>query len=183
MVADAVGFPNPVPTLAVLLAQITALDTAQRVVATGQRGAPTGTRNTARDALWSSLHSLKAYVQTLADASPENSFTIVKSSGFKLATKGSHTKPPLDARLTGLSGVVGLVANARALTGGAKKHAAFNWQYSVDGGHTWVALPGTPTASTTVSGLPVMTNVSFRVSVTMAKVVQPWSQVVTIPVH
>jgi hypothetical protein len=183
MLAEAARFTAPVPTLVLLLAQINALDLAQQAIARSPRGTATGPRNTARDALWASLRSLQHYVQTLADADAPNSFAIIKSAGFDVALTTARDKPVLAADLTGFPGGVKLVANARALTGGSQKAATYNWAYSLDGGHTWVPVPGTPKATTTVSGLPVMSTVSFRVSVTLGDTMEPWAQSVTIPVH
>ena len=59
----------------------------------------------------------------------------------------------------------------------------FNWEMSSNGGQTWTALASTPYASTDVTGLTALTTYSFRVSVTIAKVTQPWSQAVSVLVH
>ena len=183
MLAEALRFTAPVPTLVMLLAQITALDLAEQAIARSPRGTATPVRNAARDTLWASLKSLQSYVQTVADADLANGFAIIKSAGFDVALHSTRDKPILAAELMGFPGMVKLVANAHALTGGATKRATYNWEYSLDGGHTWLSVPGTPLAKTTVSGLPVMTNVSFRVSVTLGGVMAPWAQSVTIPVH
>jgi hypothetical protein len=58
-----------------------------------------------------------------------------------------------------LTTVVKLIAKAIQ---GAR---AYEWQYSVDGGVTWINLPTTAQANTTVSGLKpgVVTHFRFRV--------------------
>ena len=176
-------FPLPVPTLGVLLAQITALDLAQQALPRSPHGAATAARNAARDLLWTSLRSLQSYVQTVADADVANSVAILTSAGFQVARIPARDKPVLAAILAGMPGVVKLVANARVLSGGLRTRTVYHWEYSLDGGHTWVAAPVTTSAHTIVRGLPVMTTVSFRVGVTLANVTQPWAQSVTIPVH
>jgi hypothetical protein len=183
MAAETATFPSPNPLLAIVLGQINTLDTAQQAVVSGLRGAATSRRNTARDLLWSSLLSLKLYVQTTADPSMEHSFTIIKSSGFTVRAPPSRSKPVLGAKLTVTSGEVRLRANVKVLTAGSSQRATYNWQYSVDGGHTWVSVISTPVATTTIGGLPAGSICSFRVSVTLKQTMQPWSQVVTIPVH
>jgi hypothetical protein len=184
MLAEVARFPAPVPPLGALLAQITALDSAQQVVHSGVHGAATGTRDAARDALWGSILSLKAYVQMVADATGANAVATIKSAGFDVGKPlGARDKPILAPKLTATAGEVKLVANARALTGTTGKRVVYNWHSSVDGGHTWVAAPSTITATTQIGGLPLTTPCSFRVCVTLGGVAQPWSQVVTLLVH
>jgi hypothetical protein len=182
MLAAVARFPTPVPTLVILLAQIAALDLAQRAVGPGNKAA-TAARNVARELLWASLESLRSYVQFTADTSTDNPVLVIKSSGFNVALPPSVAKPVLAAKLPGLPGVVNLTANAKVLAAGSTKRPTYNWQYSLDGGHTWVTVSGTPRARTTITGLPPLTACSFRVSVTLGTTVEPWSQVVTISTH
>jgi hypothetical protein len=42
------------------------------------------------------------------------------------------------------------------------RRAAYRWQYSTDGGKTWVDASETLQAKTAVTGLPVGTTVQFR---------------------
>ena len=90
------------------------------------------------------LEVLKAYVQSVADATPENAISIIESSGLALR------------KTTTLSGSVKLTAPL------AGRRAAYRWQYSTDGGKTWVDASETLQAKTTVTGLPVGTTVQFR---------------------
>jgi hypothetical protein len=60
----------------------------------------------------------------------------------------------------------------------------FNWSYSVDGGQTWRGAPSTPKARTSIEGLPLLTECSFRVSVTASDTGQgPWSAPLPFLVH
>jgi hypothetical protein len=184
MSAAVARFPAPTPALAILQTQTTALDAAQQMVARRSGGEATATRNSARNALWASLQSEKAYVQATADANEADAVAIIKSAGFDVAApQPARSKPVLDAKLTVTSGTVKLVANAMALAGSSKRHATYNWQYSADGGHTWLAAPSTSEAASSIVGLPLVTTCSFRVCVTLKGVMQPWSQVVTLLVH
>ena len=96
------------------------------------------------------------YVQSTADASPENATSIIESSGIALrkapvrAPRGFHVKPGQ------ISGSAKLVAPAAA------RRASYEWGYSIDAGKTWVTLPATLQARTSVSGLPAQTTVQFR---------------------
>ena len=59
----------------------------------------------------------------------------------------------------------------------------FSWEYTTDG-KTFLGMPSTPEANTTMSGLTPLTTVGFRVAVTVAKrPMGPWSQVVNILVR
>ncbi len=65
-----------------------------------------------------------------------------------------------------------------------KKKTCCNWQYTADGGKTFVNAPSTPTGKTLVSGLTPLTAYGFRVSVTGSNgVAGEWSPLVTFVVH
>jgi len=182
MLANPTLFPSPSPSLAVLLALITALETAQGAVRT-VRGAAAA-RDAKRDELVTALESEAMYVQTLCDASPEQAMTLIKAAAMDAAKLPTGAKPVLQAKQGPQPGSVILVANETLLVGrGVHKKALFNWQMSADGGKTWLALPATPLASTEVLGLTSLTTYAFRVSVTVAKVTGEWSQAVTIVVR
>ncbi len=70
------------------------------------------------------------------------------------------------------------------LTAGmGRKERTFHWEYTLDG-KTFVSGGSTPISKVTIAGLPVMTMVGFRVSVTVSNNPQgPWSQVVSILVR
>lgn len=52
----------------------------------------------------------------------------------------------------------------------------YEWQYSTDGGHTWVVVPSTLQARTTVSGLTPGATVQFRVRPVTKTGEGDWSQ-------
>jgi len=59
----------------------------------------------------------------------------------------------------------------------ATKGAKLNdWQYSVDGGKTWVSIPSTTKAKTTISGLTPGVEVTYRQRVQTKAGAQDWSQ-------
>src|SRR5579871_1232277 len=99
MSANAATFPSPNPTLASLLAAITAFSNAQDAVAQRQPGA-TKVRAAALDALLTILEGLRMYVQTLSDsANPEQSAVIIEAAGMKVATVTVRPKPILALKL------------------------------------------------------------------------------------
>ena len=62
----------------------------------------------------------------------------------------------------------------------AARRASYDWEYSVDGGKTWVAVPHTLQARTTVTGLPTLTTVQFRYFATVKEGEGTWSQPISI---
>jgi hypothetical protein len=76
-----------------------------------------------------------------------------------------------------------LRANKHALVGKTSAMCTFHWEYSLDGGKTWIAVLATPVPETTITGLPPLATVSFRVSVTTKKVTSAYCQPVSIIVH
>jgi hypothetical protein len=102
---------------------------------------------------------------------------------MKIAETPVRNKPALQANRGSLSGNVVLIANALLLAGKGKGRRLFNWQYSADGGKTWVAVPSTTDADTSISGLTPLTTYLFRVSIGMGKTEGAWSQIVSLIVH
>jgi len=186
MTTNAAMFVSPPLTQAAFLALITALAGAQQhVTSTKAMGAAT-LRNTKRDAVWTAMEILRAYVQSLADAlNAEGAAAIIESAGLLVAATPVHQKAAVTAKLTTTPGVVHVDANASLLVGpaDARKKVTFNWQWSGDAGKTWNDARSTPYANTDVPGLTLMTTYSFRTSVTIGKVTSAWSQAVSLLVH
>jgi hypothetical protein len=184
--ANVAMFASPPITMAAFLAVITALVIAQQnATGTKARGAAS-LRDTKRDAVWTAMDSLRAYIQGLADVvSADSAASLIEAGGLLVAATATHQKAPLTATLNATPGFVKLDANASLLTGraAASKRVTFNWQWSADSGKTWNNAGSTPYASTEVTGLTPMTTYSFRVSVTIGKVTEAWSQAVSLLVH
>jgi hypothetical protein len=174
-------FPSPVVSMAALLGLIQALEAAQPAVVARTKGAST-IRNNAVTPLVVALQYLLSYVQNLCDLSPDLAATIIAAAGMRVHANGQHLKAPLTLTNGKPSGTVILRAFAALLTQG-KKHGSYSWSYSVDGEKTWLSLPSTSIASTTITGLTPATTVAARVAVAVGK--QPlsaWSAVVTLVV-
>ncbi|MGD0529280.1 MAG: fibronectin type III domain-containing protein [Polyangiaceae bacterium] len=156
------SFSTPTPTLAEITTAIAALQAAQSAALARTKGAVT-TRNDKKAALVSLLQQLKAYIQTTADANPENSAALVQSAGVSLR-KTAVRKPRV------FTAVPGVVPGTAALsTASAGQRSSYEWQYSIDGGKTWVSAPATLQAKTSITGLASGTTVQFRyVAVTKA---------------
>jgi hypothetical protein len=166
-------FPNPSPTLAAVTALITALANAETATQTRAKGTVPA-RNAARAALLTALHQLKAYVQQVADADPDNAAAIIVSSGLSVQKTTARDKQAFTAKPGTISGSVDVVAKAVA------HRAAYEWEWSADGGKTWTTAPATLGARTTVTGLPVGTSCTFRFRPLTKTGEGDWSQVVTV---
>ena len=174
--------PSVNPTPAVFLVQIQTLEAAQQRTNARVPGA-SADRNAAADVVISSLGEIRTYVQGLCDASPEKAAQIVAAASMKVIVSTPAYKPILAALLGVPSGSVLLRANKHALVGKTSAMCTFNWEYSLDGQKTWIAVPGTPIPATTIAGLAPLTTVSFRVSVTTKKATGAYCQPVSIIVH
>jgi len=120
------------------------------------------------------LEQLKTYVQTVADASASDSEGIIQSAGMAVRKTAVRAPRVFNAVQGDVSGSVKLV------TASAGHRAAYNWQYSLDGGKTWVVIPSTLQAKTTVAGLTAGTTVEFRYQALTKTGEGNWSQVVSL---
>jgi hypothetical protein len=149
------AFPSPTPTLATLTAATSEFQAAESATLTRTKGAA-ATRNEKRTALIQLLEQLRTYVQTQADASVENGPSIVLGAGMAVRKTPVHDPRVFAAKSGAVSGSVNLVAPAAA------RRASYGWEYSIDGGKTWVTLPSTLQAKTSVSSLQAGTTVQFK---------------------
>jgi hypothetical protein len=128
------------------------------------------TRNDKKAALVAVLQELRGYVQKVADGNPDNSANIITSSGLPVKKTPAHRPRVFTAKPGAVSGSVEVIAASAA------RRASYEWQYSTDGGKTWIEAPPSLRAKTTISGLPVASTVQFRYrSVTKAGP-SDWSQ-------
>ena len=163
------SFPSPTPTLASITGALTALQMAQSAALARTAGAAT-TRNEKRDALVALLQQLQGYIQTVADATPENGASTIQSAGVAVRKIPTHVARTFLAVQGAVSGSVKVTAAVAA------RRAAYDWEYSVDGGKTWVPTPTTLQAKTTVTGLPAGTMVQFRYRAATKTGEGDWSQ-------
>jgi hypothetical protein len=117
--------------------------------------------------------SLKALVQSTADANPASAAAIILSAGMRVRKAVTRSKTALTATWGDVSGVVLLIAKAVA------NRASYLWQWSLDG-KTWNTLPSTLQAHTTVNGLTPATTYFFRFRATLKIGEQDWSQTVSL---
>jgi hypothetical protein len=149
------SFPAPTPTLATVAAAIGDLQTAETAALARTKGAANA-RNDKRAVLIGLLQLLKAYVQSIADGTPENGSTIIASAGIAVKKAPARAPRVFAAKEGAVSGTAKLVAPSAGI------RSSYEWEYSIDGGKTWVAMPPTIQAKTSVVGLAAGTTVQFR---------------------
>jgi hypothetical protein len=174
--ANAAIFVTPSPALNSVTADLDSLEAAEALAKNGTKGLA-DTRNLKQETVENDLKALMAYVAMVIAASPTQAAVIAKAAGMALKQASTRSKPPLAARMGAALGQVVLVAKA------AGRRAYYDWQSSSDGGRTWVSLPSTNAASTSVLGLVVGTAYAFRVRSTVKNVTSDWSATISFTVH
>ena len=140
-------------------------------------------RNAALTVVATSMELLRAFVEQLSNASPEQAATLAQGMGMYVSTHAPRAKVPLRVKQGDQPGTVILHASVALLAAG-KGGRYFSWQSSVDAGKSWVSAAATPKSKTTITGLPVLTEVLFRACVTEKKTGQgPWTAPVPFLVH
>jgi hypothetical protein len=164
------SLPTPTPTVAAIVAATGDLQTAETTALSRAKGTAT-VRNGKRVILVALMQQLRGYVQGVADATPEDGAAIIESAGFAVRKIALHGKRQFAVKPAALLGSAVVTAPA------AGNRASYAWEYSLDGGKTWVAAPITTQGKTTIAGLPSGTVVQFRyLSVTPKGGQGNWSQ-------
>ena len=165
------SFPTPSPTLASISQAIADLTSAEAAALSRAKGTAL-TRNDKRAALVKLLELLKAYVQSVADGNSETAATVIESAG--LAVRKTPVRKPrvFSAKQGATSGSV------KIITASAGPRSSYEWQYSTDGGKTWVIAPASLQAKTTVVGLTPGATVEFRYRPVTKTGEGNWSQTV-----
>jgi hypothetical protein len=167
------NFPTPEPPLATLQASTNDLETSEAAALARTKGAAT-TRNQKRVALVTLYEQFKGYVQKQADANPETAAALIESAGLSVKKATLPKKRVFAVTPGAVSGAVKLVAASAA------RRASYEWQYSSDGGKTWVAAPATLQAKTTVIGLQPGATISFRYRPVTKTGEGDWSQPIAV---
>jgi hypothetical protein len=170
-------FPSPNPPLATIGSAASDLQVAETAAVTTRAKGTIATRNEKRAALVALLELLRAYVQSIADATPENAPSIIESAGLALRKTPVHTPRVFAAKADTVSGSVKLIAPT------AGRRGAYLWQYSTDAGKTWLEVSPTLQAKTTITGLPSGTTVQFRYRSVIKGGASDWSAPLSLLVH
>jgi hypothetical protein len=164
-----VTFPSPTPTLAQFTSDIGDLVTAENAAKMRTKGA-VQTRDAKLAVVIADLKLLVAYVETVANADPSNAAAIAISAGMVIRKPPVTSKSDLNFRKTAASGSVVVMARV-----GSRQKEAHEWEYSVDGGKTWLTLPTTTQAKTTITGLTTGSSVQVRHRAVSTTGITAWS--------
>jgi hypothetical protein len=167
------SFPSPVPALAVVTTAIGALQNAESATLARTIGAVEA-RNDKRATLVGLLQQLRSYVQTVADGDLETAATVIRSAGMAVKKVPAPRPRTFEAQQGAVSGTAKLVAPS------AGHRASYEWQYSTDGGKTWVLAPVTLQAKTIIVGLTPGATVQFRYRPVSKTGEGDWSQTVVL---
>ncbi len=173
MTANATIFGSPNPPLATLTAAANDLSSAEAAALSRVKGA-VSIRNEKRTALVTLIKQEASYVQHTADANVEHGVSIIESAALSVRKTPARKPKAFEAIDGPVSG------SAKLVTKSAGQRAAYEWQYSTDGGKTWVEAPGTMQAKTIISGLVPGATVQFRYRALTPKGEGDFSQVVAL---
>jgi hypothetical protein len=128
--------------------------------------------------VYQNVRHIVDYVQGVADiqASPADAIAVILSAGLQVKRSSTRKKRELDAKYTGISGQVQLLALVIAGAG------AYYWEFSLDM-KSWSTAPETTASSTTVSGLTPGQLYYFRFRALTNKGKTDYSQVVSLIMH
>jgi hypothetical protein len=169
-------FPTPTPNLALIATAIGTLQAAQVAAVSRVKGAAAA-RDQRRKELVTLLQQLRAYVQTVADADEPNAPAIIESAGLTVRRKATRKPRIFTAKPGPNTGVAEVIAAS------AGHRASYDWQYSADGGKTWVMLTSTLKTTTTVTGLTPGAVVEFRYRAVTKSGATDWSQPVSLTIQ
>jgi hypothetical protein len=175
MMTDNQNFPAPTPPLAEVSASLDTLETSEELARKGGKGM-VALRDIALRRAHNNTTMLKAYVQSVANADPDQAEAIVHSAGMNVKKPRTRTKMPVDVKHGDAVGKV--VLDAKALP----PPVQYRWQMSTDQ-TTWTDLPETFKTKSVVEGLVPATIYSFRLRTVTNNGPSEWSPPVTIVTH
>jgi hypothetical protein len=162
------SFPSPEPPLVSVQSAIEDLSAAETATRSGLKGT-VALRDEKRRALALLLQHLLSYIQATADAHADKAASIIESAGVSVEKPRSVKALVFAAKQGRVPGLVDLVAPSAA------RGAGYEWAYSLDGCVTWLSLPFTVRASTTVTDLTPGSVVHFRYRPVTSKGAGNWS--------
>jgi hypothetical protein len=183
---DPATYASPTLALPAFLVLIQNATAAQQLALLRGKGAA-GARDVQRDLLLTGMEIERMFVQALADATPSRAVSLIENAGLLVAPFPVHNKAMLTLGNGNPSGTVTCSANIGLLVGAGAtmphQGRFFNWEYTLDGSKTFVAMPPTSRSKTSISNLTPLTMVGVRVNLNNSEGPGPWSQVVTILVR
>jgi uncharacterized protein (DUF2126 family) len=165
-------FKTPNPPLAVFNAHISDAEVAQAAIATRTAGT-VEIRDAKLRVLIDDLHTIKTYVEGIANADAATAPATIRAAGFLVRKAPSRTKQDLAVTQGAVSGSVIIAAKA------AGKRASYDWQWSLDQ-KVWNDVAPTLQSRTSVSGLAVAVVHYFRYRAVIRAGVADWSEPVSL---
>ncbi len=175
-------FVDPHPPLVTVLGKVVGFEDAQQVAETRVKGSA-AIRDVKAAELVTVLETVRAYVQALADASPEQAEAIIESASMTVADVSGYKKPLLEAKQDVPSGPVRVRVNVGELTADASGKVFFEWQSTSDGGLTWSTAVPTSYGHMDFEGLTPLHTYGVRVRFSDLKGAHAWSQTLTFVVR
>ena len=168
------SFPNLTTTLTAVAQAIAELQVAETAALARTKGA-VSVRNEKRAALVALLKQLGRTIQAAAEAAcADSAGSIILSAGVAVKKAPARAPRVFHAASGAVSGSAKLVAAS------AGSRSSYEWQYSLDGGKTWVPAAVTLKASATVAGLAPAATVLFRYRPVTKAGEGDWSQTVSL---
>jgi hypothetical protein len=184
--ADKTTYASPSPPLPTFLGLIQSTSTVQQAVKQRTIGAAAA-RDVQRDLLWTAMETERIYIQSVADANPSRSISILQNGGLIVIPVTVRAKGLLTLENGAASGTVECFASVglllSALATKRSQHRFFNWRGTLDGGKSYAGLPPTTHPQTTITGLTPQTIVGVQVNLNIATGPGEWSPMVAILVH
>jgi len=162
-------FPTPSPTLATVTAQATALDNAYNLSLTRAKGSVSA-MHTQLKQLNVLLKLLAAYVESIANADPQNAETIIVSAGMEVKKPAVRTPKTFTALPGTLKGTVKLDTKAA-------RETAYIYQMTTDQTNvlSWSTVYTGTKVKFLMTGLTSATHYFFRVAYCIKGVQGNWS--------
>ena len=171
------SFPTPVPTLASLLALITALQTVHNAMS-GPTKPGSKAQEAKRIALVTALENLMQYVQSLADQlTPQNAAALITLAGFKVHGAPTAHKEAVTVKQAAPGGPISVTAFASLLTAEMGSRAVhYHWRYMIPGTTTYVTWTSSTSKTTvpTTPPIPPLTTLVIEASVAGGNTQTPW---------
>jgi hypothetical protein len=166
-------FPTPNPTIASATANLDALQAAEALVPHGGPAAVTD-RNLKQAAVENDLKAAKAYLLGLCFANPGLADAMITAAGLRQGKRVSPAKAFLAASMGEIPNQV--ILRAKAV---ARRNVSYCWQFSLDGGKSWVTIGITTEANTSLLGTTPLTTYLFRFQTTIKQTTGAWSQTIS----
>ncbi len=166
-------FASPNPTVASATANLDALQAAEALVPHG--GPPAvAARNLKQAAVESDFKVFKAYLAALCVANPGQAEAMITAATLHQGKVTRPQKPFLAAKMGKIPNQI--VLRAKAV---AKRSVSYCWQFSLNGGQSWVTIGTTTEANTSFLNSTPLTAYMFRIQTTIKQTTSAWSQTIT----